>query len=274
MLIFTPLFIMYLINFFKIDKQINLGIFTITYFSESIRTNDMLLFSNNILNQLLKNIISLLSVIFTQYDNLPWNATSIFGTTYHISIIFIIIALINYFKKKEKNIGINLFVLWFTLSLFVGIFINGTNINRLNIIWYPLIFLTLYGILISFKNKKTLIIIIYTILFISYNIFFYSSYYKDINKSFCFGNGLKESYEFLSNYDNSKYYLNLDNTIQFRTYINFHNQIFNQNVLEQTSIEELDKDSIYIIKSNDIDKIDISGFTKRIYGENIILKSR
>ncbi len=273
MLIFTPLFIMYLINFFKIDKQINLGIFTITYFSESIRTNDMLLFSNNILNQLLKNIISLLSVIFTQYDNLPWNATSIFGTTYHISIIFIIIALISYFKKKEKNIGINLFVLWFTLSLFVGIFINGTNINRLNVIWYPLIFLTLYGIL-NFKNKEKLIIIIYTILFISYNIFFYSSYYKDINKSFCFGNGLKESYEFLSNYDNSKYYLNLDNTIQFRTYINFHNQIFNQNVLEQTSIEELDKDSIYIIKSNDIDKIDISGFTKRIYGEYIILKSR
>lgn len=273
MLIFTPLFIMYLINFLKIDKQINLGIFTITYFAESTRTSDMLLFSNNILNQLLKNIISLLSVIFTQYDNLPWNATSVFGTTYHISIIFIIIALINYFKKKEKNIGVKFFVLWFVFSLFVGIFINGTNINRLNIIWYPLIFLTLYGILISFKNKKTLIIIIYTILFISYNIFFYSDYYKEINKSFCFGNGLKESYEFLSNYDNLKYYLNFDNTIQFRTYINFHNEIFNQNVLEQTSIETLDKESIYVIKSNDIDKVDTTGFTKRIYGEYTILKA-
>ncbi len=273
MIIFTPLFIMYLINFLKIDKEINLGIFTITYFSEQTRTNDMLLFSDNILNQLLKNIISLLSVIFTQYDNLPWNATSIFGTTYHISIIFIIIALINYFRKKENNIGIKIFVLWSILSLFVGIFINGTNINRLNIIWYPLIFLTLYGILICFKNKKTLIIIIYTILFISYNIFFYTSYYKDINTSFCFGNGLKESYEFLSNYDNSKYYLNLDNTIQFRIYINFHNEIFNQNVLEKTSIEKLDENSIYIIKSTDIDKIDITGFTKRIYGEYTILKS-
>ena len=273
MLIFTPLFIMYLINFLKIDKQINLGIFTITYFAESTRTSDMLLFSNNILNQLLKNIISLLTVVFTQYDNLPWNATSIFGTTYHISIIFIIIALINYFKKKEKNIGVKFFVLWFVFSLFVGIFINGTNINRLNIIWYPLIFLTLYGILISFKNKKTLIIIIYTILFISYNIFFYSDYYKEINKSFCFGNGLKESYEFLSNYDNLKYYLNFDNTIQFRTYINFHNEIFNQNVLEQTSIETLDKESIYVIKSNDIDKVDTTGFTKRIYGEYTILKA-
>lgn len=273
MLIFTPLFIMYLINFLKIDKQINLGIFTITYFAESTRTSDMLLFSNNILNQLLKNIISLLTVVFTQYDKLPWNATSIFGTNYHISIIFIIIALINYFKKKEKNIGVKFFVLWFVFSLFVGIFINGTNINRLNIIWYPLIFLTLYGILISFKNKKTLIIIVYTILFISYNIFFYSDYYKEINKSFCFGNGLKESYEFLSNYDNLKYYLNFDNTIQFRTYINFHNEIFNQNVLEQTSIETLDKESIYVIKSNDIDKVDTTGFTKRIYGEYTILKA-
>lgn len=153
MIIFTPLFIMYLINFLKIDKQINLGIFTITYFSEQTRTNDMLLFSSNILNQLLKNITSLLSVIFLQYDNLPWNATSIFGTTYHISIIFIIISLINYFRKKENNIGIKLFVLWFILSLFVGIFINETNINRLNIIWYPLIFFTLYGLLICFKNK-------------------------------------------------------------------------------------------------------------------------
>lgn len=278
MLIFTPLFIMYLINFLKIDKQINLGIFTITYFSEQTRTNDMLLFSSNILNQLLKNITSLLSVIFLQYDNLPWNATSIFGTTYHISIIFIIISLINYFRKKENNIGIKLFVLWFILSLFVGIFINETNINRLNIIWYPLIFFTLYGLLICFKNKQTLIIILYAILFISYNIFFYTSYYKEINRSVCFGNGLKEGYEFLSNYNNSKYYLNFDNTIQFKTYIKFYNEIFNQNVLEQTSIEELDKDSIYIIKSSDIDKINVSGFTKiiygeYIYGEYIILKS-
>lgn len=158
MLIFMPLFVMYIINFFKIDKEIKLGIFTITYFSETTRTNDMLLFSDNILSQLLKNIISLLSVIFLQYDNLPWNATSIFGTTYHISIIFIIISLINYFRKKENNIGIKLFVLWFILSLFVGIFINETNINRLNIIWYPLIFFILYGLLICFKNKKTLII--------------------------------------------------------------------------------------------------------------------
>ena len=124
MLIFTPLFIMYLINFLKIDKQINLGIFTITYFAESTRTSDMLLFSNNILNQLLKNIISLLTVVFTQYDKLPWNATSIFGTNYHISIIFIIIALINYFKKKEKNIGVKFFFFFFVFILFFLIFIN------------------------------------------------------------------------------------------------------------------------------------------------------
>ena len=91
---FTPLLIMYIINFFKINESINLGIFTIKYFPNSTRTDDMLLFSNNIIFQLLQNIKTLFTVIFRQYDYLEWNATNIFGTTYHISIIFILIGIV------------------------------------------------------------------------------------------------------------------------------------------------------------------------------------
>lgn len=274
---FTPLLIMYIINFFKINESINLGIFTIKYFPNSTRTDDMLLFSNNIIFQLLENLKTLFNIIFKQYDYLEWNATNIFGTTYHISIIFIFIGIIYYFIKKEKNIGIKLFILWTFLSLFVGVFINGTNINRLNIIWYPLLFLTVYGLYLIYKKIKykrvfmVLISFIYIILFVSYNVFFYNSYYDEINHSGCFSNGLKEGILFVKNIDKEKYYLNFNNDGGFKIYIDTYNAVLNTDIKEIKDIKNLDKESIYIVQKENIDKVDISEFKFYIYGNYYIV---
>lgn len=271
-IVFTPLLIMYIINFFKINESINLGIFTIKYFPNSTRTDDMLFFSDNIIFQLVENFKSVIKIIFVQYDYLEWNATNIFGTTYHISLLFVVIGLIGFFIKKEKNIGIKLFMLWTFLSLLVGLFINSTNINRLNIIWYPLIFLTVYGLYLIYKKVKykriftNLISLIYIILFISYNFFFYNSYYKEINSSGCFSNGLKEVILFIKDIEKEKYYLNFSNDGGFKVYMDTYNAILNTNVKEIKNIENLNKESIYIVQKENVDKIDTSDFKFYKYG--------
>ena len=51
LLIFLPLLLMYIINYFEIET-VNLGVFTIQRFIYQVRTNDMLIFSENILTML------------------------------------------------------------------------------------------------------------------------------------------------------------------------------------------------------------------------------
>lgn len=261
--IFLPLLIMYVINFLKIDTEISLGLFSIRYFANSSRTSDMLLFSENIFQQLWANIVSLGRVLFIQYDYLEWNATAYFGTIYHISLIFVGIAFVHYIIKKEKNIGIKLFMLWMILSLFTGIFINGTNINRLNIIWYPLVFLTVYGLVICYqkiKKKKYFLYGIgsmYIALFIGYNVFFYTSYYKDINLSGCFASGLKDAIAFLDKYDKDKYYLNIEGNYGYYIYMQMYSGISKQKIVESKTLENIDTNAIYVIEK---DKFDASNF--------------
>ena len=275
--VFSPLLIMYIINFFKIDKEISLGFLSIRYFANSSRTGDMLLFSENIIGQFFSNIISLARIMFIQYDHLEWNATLYFGTIYHVSLIFAGIAFVHYFIKKEENIGIKLFMLWMILSLFTGIFINDTNINRINILWYPFLFLTLYGLVISYRKMKSKKIFIYGVgaiyiaLFIAYNVFFYSSYYRDINLSGCFSNGLKEAVTYVNNYDKNKYYLNTESNYGYYIYMQVYNGISNQNIIESKQLDNLDTKAIYIIESSKFDESVFKDWQVKYFDKYVVM---
>ena len=183
LIIALPIILMYVINFLHIENDIHIGKMTIQYFENNTRTSDMLLFSDNILKQLGVNILSLLQIIFIQFDGLEWNATLFFGATFHISLVFAAVGFIQTFKqKKYKELGQFLFLLWFLISIFTGLLINHVNINRLNIVWFPLLFFSAYGLYYVFKkfgNKKIVIFsisAIYTILILSYNIYFHTNY--------------------------------------------------------------------------------------------------
>ncbi len=185
----SPILAMYVINALKIETNISIGPITIQYFAKNARTGDMIFFSKDIGKTLLNNICCLLKTFFAQYDGLEWNGTKIFGTVYHISIIFFFIGIFYFIKHKEKrNIGTFFFGIWLILSFVLGIVINNVNINRINIIWFPILFFSFYGIYVVSKIKflKYNIIAIYSALFICFVTYLYSSYTNIIDNSWCF----------------------------------------------------------------------------------------
>lgn len=125
--------------------------FTLSRFPLSTRGNDIL-FLNFSFGQLGRNALSLLkSSILQTPDNL-FNAMPAFGPMYHISIPFMLIG-IGLFTRdlfREKNIKkqTDMLALWgFLLTgIWVGVITYEVNINRVNIIFYPLIFFCTYGL--------------------------------------------------------------------------------------------------------------------------------
>ena len=87
------------------------------------------------------NFIKGIKLIFTQNDQLPWNAIEGFGTIYLISLPFTIIGMFN-FKHKAPQI---ITLIWLGIAiLMMGIV--DSNINRVNIVYFPLIILTFLGL--------------------------------------------------------------------------------------------------------------------------------
>lgn len=271
-----PIVITLTINAFQIKQSIQIGNITLPYYKYLTRTNDMLFFSNDVFLQLKTNINSVLKIVFYQIDGCKWNASKDYGTIYHISIIFIFISVIDIIKKikhKNMNLGLYIIILWCLISLLTGILINNTNINRLNSIWYPLIFLTAYGIYILFtkiKIKKLYIItiiVIYFTLFISYIIFFNTSYSNQISSSGCFSRGFIEALDYTSKFDdkNKCIYTNFENDGNLQLYVQwqkYKNKYENKSyicILDKEEINDvinnIDKNTILILKLNEI-KID------------------
>ena len=138
------------INMFG-GSTIETPFFTMCYFPESIRSTDIL-FLNFSVTQLGKNIWALISKVFLQMPDHLFNALPAFGPLYHISIPFILVGIVqftrNLFREKDvKKQTVDLALWGFLITgIWAGLITKEVNVNRINIIFYPLILLCGYGI--------------------------------------------------------------------------------------------------------------------------------
>ena len=192
---------------------------TLPYYEDFNRQSDMLLLSNNKLLRILINFITTIETILFQRDYLNWNTPKLFGTIYHITIVFTILGIVLSIKnKKEKDdkIANNILIIWLLISFFTGILINNTSIHRINSIWYILLIWASLGIYESFnitKMKKLFISITvaaYTVLFISFSIYFNTNYKNVIANEDTFSRGLYQSLSYIKNID--KMFVYYDNS--------------------------------------------------------------
>ncbi len=203
-LISLPLIIMTIINFFDLP-DLTIGKITIQNFEYFTRKSDMIIFSENIPKQLLENIKTLFKLIIINADGLVWNAIPTIGTIYHVSIIFVVFGLIELIRDKNSNK--NIIILWLIVSVLIGLLINDVNINRLNVIWYPVIILIglgIYNILNIIKFDKFcvfILIIIYAFGFTNFNIEFYNSHCETIKNSFTWSRGFCDAVEYVTSLD-------------------------------------------------------------------------
>lgn len=295
-----PIILMFAINILKTNQSIYLGNITIPYYESLSRTDDMLFFSPNILVQLFINIGFTVLMILGEFDGCVWNSSLIFGTAYHITLVLVIVAIIIKIKNKASHIhfvlsdvfssttdsiqettngDINLqdnvprflILSWLCTSIFTGIVINQTNINRLNTIWYPLIMLATFALYYFYNYFKRLeinnensskkskiyaisIISIFVILFTSYLIYFNCYYANKVDMSICFSRGMYQALEYANTLpmDNVKVD-NLDNDGSIDIYIKSNkyftdktfDELRNQDELNNT-LNELDGEVLII----------------------------
>ena len=172
------------INMFGLGT-IRTPLITMPYFSDSVRGNDIL-FLNFSFYQLGRNALSMLKQAFLQYPDHLFNTLPRFGALYYLSTPFTFFGIIMFAKRffTEKNIRqktLDLALCGFLImGIWAGLITYEVNVNRINIIFYPLIILTVYGIycFIQLIPKFTVylrngFIIAYTIL----AVFFFSQYF-------------------------------------------------------------------------------------------------
>lgn len=145
LLVAWPFLLTMAINFFGWDT-IETPFFTLPYFPDSIRSNDILFFSQDIPAQLLQNAQALLDATLRQAKDLPWNDVEGFGTLYLFSAPFTVAGLCSLVKEGRRRPDCVLLFLFLLTGIWCGLTTNTVNINRVNMIYYPLILLTALGI--------------------------------------------------------------------------------------------------------------------------------
>jgi len=247
------------------------------------------LFTGNFLEDFTKNIARVLFVIWGQSDGNTYNSIPTTGTIYHLSIIFVIIGIYNYFSDKSSRTLIsNIFIIWLSVTLIMSITINS-NVNRINIIFYPLIFFCSDGIyklilIINESFKKRIfiaVVFVFSLLFITFVGTYFSVLFNE--KTSTFSKGIGEALQYTKiKYPNDTILVSKDNlnmpyiyvcfydklpTIKFRKDVVYdtHNSIAFRNVkrigkyIFETSNPKYD--FVMIINNSELNKFQNSSYT-------------
>ncbi len=190
-----PEVLVMLINMFGWDT-IETPLFTMAFFPDSIRSNDILLL-NFSWESLCVNANALYTQVFLQKPDALYNALPDFGPMYHISTLFVPIGIgafiyrvIKQKDRLQKTMDIAL-LFYFIVGIWTGLTTHRVNINRINIIFYALIFMTVYGMYTLcnfFRTFKLHIaggfVIAYTVLAISFFTQYFKEFPEDISVQF------------------------------------------------------------------------------------------
>ena len=181
-----------LINTFRLPT-IETPFFTIPFFPNSMRSGDILFFSDDPLRQLGRNALSTLRILFQQYNNALCNEVKGYGSLYVFSIPLMLWGGFLYFRDFRKNTGCALTVIWFLTAVFAGLITANVNINRINILFYPLVLFTGTGIwdicrrLLSTRRLKAAAAILPLVYLVAFGFFvraYFTTYAEQIASVF------------------------------------------------------------------------------------------
>ena len=260
MLIAWPFILTMAINFFRIDT-IELPFCTIPFFPDSVRSNDILFFSGDVLKHLSENVKSLLNVTFLQKKDLPWNDIANFGTMYLFSMPFVITGIIALIKEHRKSTGAVLALIFLLTGIWCGLTTNGVNVNRINIIYYPIIIMAGIGICYVIKWISLAdwgIAAAYLAVFIIFSTTYFTSYADSME--YYFFKNFGDAVTSLKDSDSDKIYITADSQYRGATAVSeiltlFYHEIdaeYYQGKTKNNDIPFKDKYTFKSIKDIDI----------------------
>ena len=203
-IICLPIMLYVVINTFDLN-QINLGFMTIPKLPVNRYEQQTSLFDGNILYNFIINFKNSFEILIKQNDGCTWNCINGFGIYYIFSLPLLIIGLIEVIKNNEKNQWI--INVWFIAAFLLLFVFKEININRINILFFPLIYYISDGLYLVIKEKNIYlnigIIFIYTIFFVLFEI----KYFNDDNKNFVFVDDIKEMIEYVDLIETDNIYI-------------------------------------------------------------------
>lgn len=238
-LIALPMLLFVIINYFNLD--------TITFFNITIprlsfsRFTTVTAIGGNVFQNCFDNIRESILIILKQNDGLILNYSPVYGILYNISLPFVIIGLVTALKKNNK-LFLKINNIFFVSSLVIVAF-TEPNINRINIVWIPIIIYLIYGVLWIFEKEKNIGKIFMTILLIAF-IFFTVNYFNDYQEKI--GNatfdGLEDCIQWCKDKKFKKLYITSSINQPYIFYL-FYNQIDTNYYLKNRVI--LDKNVVF-----------------------------
>lgn len=195
LIISLPIILMVLINQFGWNF-IETPFFTIPKLN-SARQASILNLEGNIFAALYSNFRDGIYLLLLQTDSLPWNSIAFYGTHYAISLPFIGLGIFAMFKGKGFNYDY-IFFIWFIVSLLMML-IMAVNINRINVIYIPILYFTalgVYTVVTAIKGSWIPVFAIYSVVAVMFVSNYFGNYQSNI--SYYFFEGLGEAIEYSS----------------------------------------------------------------------------
>lgn len=240
-----------------------------------------------------ENLKNIFDILFIK-DFLNYNAIPTFGTLYKISIPLVIFGLVEITKNviksiKQKDFSLDLWILLsFIITFCVGLCISELNINKLNAIYIPMIYLASRFLYCLFKSIKPFAILIVLLYIIHFTIFI-NYYFTDFTNHdlMYFENDILSASEKAESLGKSQIYV--ENCLN-QTYIYTLVQTpispydFQQNLRIENGVvveygkyrfeipQEMTENAVYVVKNEEIVKLLVeNGFEEEIFGEFSVL---
>ena len=268
-IIALPMILFVIINYFNLNT-IHLGPITIPKLG-TVRFEEITFLNSGILS-IFKKFANNLFILGTNDGNLL-NYTVPYGLFYNLwfTIPFIIIGIISSFKNHFKLPIYTLINCLFIASLLLMFIVDGA-INRINVIFIPLIFYIAYGIS-SLKKFAIIPLIIYMIFFSLFEQYYYTDYQDTLNSYMKVG--FKEAILETTTMNYEKLYI--DNSINspyifYLMYKEIPTPYYIENVRKSNitgmfqSIDQID--NVYFQIPSTLEKGNIYLFTKRTLEKN------
>lgn len=247
-----------------------------------------------------ENLTNLWNILTRQSDGLPWNSTRSYGIFYPGMLAFAFVGLAGFLWKsvqdiRKRRLGLSVFVvIWLLAGLAIGALIH-VNINRVNLLFLPILILIAHGIFyaLDFIHPKAFIIIAAALLinFVGFEKEYFTTYRDSIGEHFC--EGIEDAMEFATSrmengthmvvdpntsYPRILFYGKVDLKSYLSTvdYTNFPSAFLYVNSFDRyiftNSMNPARKDVVYLLENNEhrMNTLRESGFSVRNFGKYVV----
>lgn len=168
-------------------------------------------FSGQLLQTASDNFREFMKIMLSGSDGLPWNSISWYGYAYPIALPFALIGLIvmiqALWRHGRKEAGRAVILLWLLTAVLMS-FITTVNINRINVVFYPLIMLVAAGFIWLCQKIKIAAILsaaVFTVMFGSFTVVYFRDFPERIGPAFF--DSLGEAVQYASGHSTGEIYV-------------------------------------------------------------------